>query len=432
VPIPLLVALAPAAAVAAEGEAHTRFGPVLFGLAVLVVVAKAGGLLAERWGQPSVLGELLAGIGLGNLLPLLAGGEEGIAFVQAEPTLRVLAELGILILLFDVGLEADLRALVRVGPSSTLVALIGVVAPFGLGWVAAAWLLPETPALVHVFVGASLTATSVGITARVLKDLGMTRSREGQTILGAAILDDVLGLVVLSVVSGAATAAAGTAALSPLAVGGILLRAALFLGLTVGLAHFVSGPIVRLAGATGRRGVLLILGLALCFSLAFVAELVGLADIIGAFAAGLLLDPYGRGVRTAEEAVTLSELLGPLSELFVPLFFVLIGIQVHLGSFFDLRVVGLAAVLTLCALAGKLACALGVVGSGVDRLAVAVGMVPRGEVGLIFAGIGASLIIGGEPLLSQGIFSALVLMVLITTLLTPLGLRWASRGRKAA
>ena len=155
-------------------------GPVLFGLAVLLLAAKAGGLLAERWGQPSVLGELLAGIGLGNLLPPVFGAQ-GIAFVRSDPTLLTLAEAGILILLFDVGLEADLRAFVRVGVSASLVAVIGVVVPLGLGWGVAAWLLPGSPTLVHVFVGATLTATSIAITVRVLKSLGATQTAEGRS-----------------------------------------------------------------------------------------------------------------------------------------------------------------------------------------------------------------------------------------------------------
>ncbi|MBI4012947.1 MAG: cation:proton antiporter [Candidatus Rokubacteria bacterium] len=427
----LLVVGLPSIVWAAGPEPPPRFGPVLFGLAVLVVAAKIGGLLAEHGGQPSVLGELLVGIGLGNILPLFFGGT-GIAFVRSDPTLRVLAEVGVLILLFDVGLEADLRAFVRVGVSSFLVALIGVVAPFALGWAAAAWLLPDGPVLVHVFVGATLTATSVGITARVLKDLGVTQSPEGQTILGAAILDDVLGLVVLAVVGGMATAAAGGGpALSALAIAGIILKAVGFLAITIGVGHLFSGPIVRFAAHTGQHGIILVFGLALCFTLAFAAELVGLAGIVGAFAAGLLLDPYGQGVRAREEEATLSELLHPLSSLFVPLFFVLMGIQVHLASLADLTVLRLGVILILCAIAGKLACALGVVDRGIDRLAVAVGMIPRGEVGLIFAGVGTSLRVQGGPLLSQGLFSALVLMVLITTLVTPAGLRWAFRGQPA-
>lgn len=425
----LLLLGTPGAVLGAAGDEHGRFGPILFGLAVLVVAAKIGGLLVERLGQPPVLGELLVGIGLGNFFPLLFG-QRGIAFLRADPTLLVLAEMGVLILLFDVGLEADLRALLRVGWSSLLVALVGVLAPLLLGWGAAAWLMPDSPRLAHVFVGATLSATSVGITARVLKDLGMTQSREGQIILGAAVIDDILGLIVLAVVSGAvAAAAAGGPGLSLFATGGILLRAILFLAITVGLGHRLSGTIIRLAARTGQPGILLVLGLALCFILAYAAELVGLADIIGAFAAGLMLDPYGEGVRARQEEATLSELMHPLSSLFVPLFFVLMGIQVHLGSLARADILALGATLIICALAGKLACSLVSGGRGVNRLAVGIGMIPRGEVGLIFAGIGVSLTLQGQPVLSQGVFSAIVLMVLATTLLAPLGLRWAFRPR---
>jgi Kef-type K+ transport system membrane component KefB len=331
----------------------------------------------------------------------------------------------VLILLFDVGLEADLRALARVGPSSALVALIGVLVPLGLGWGVALWLLPESPMVVHLFIGASLTATSIGITTRVLRDLGVLDRLEGQIILGAALLDDVLGLIVLALVTGIATAVAGGGALSGAALVGILLRALLFLGVTVALGHVLSHRIVRVAARTGHPEVMLVLGLALCFTLAFVAERVGLADIIGAFAAGLLLDPYGRGVRTREEDATLAELLHPLASLFVPLFFVVMGIQVDLGSLASLPALGFGLVLILCAVAGKLACALGVLTRGVSRLAVAIGMIPRGEVGLIFAGIGTTLTLAGQPLLSPGLFAAVVLMVLVTTLVTPVGLRWA-------
>lgn len=424
----LLVLLAiPGSAWAAAG-APSRAGQILFGLAVLVVSAKCGGLVAERWGQPAVLGELLVGIGAGNLLPPLFG-ERGIAFVRGDPTLHVLAEIGVLVLLFDVGLEADLRALVRVGPSAALVAGIGVIIPFALGWGAARWLLPEAPSLSHSFVGATLTATSVGITVRVLKDLGSLQSREGQVILGAAVLDDILGLVVLAVMSGSVTAAStGTPGLSWVVIAGIILKAVVFLGVTVGLGHYLSGPIVRLAARTGQHGILLVFGLAICFALAFVAEQVGLAGIVGAFAAGLLLDPYGVGVRTRQEEATLSQLLHPLSNLFVPLFFVLMGIQVDVASLATRESISFGLVLVLVAVAGKLVCAVGVVERGINRLAVGIGMIPRGEVGLIFAGIGAALVLEGRPLLSQATFSALVLMVVVTTLLTPMGLRWALPG----
>jgi Kef-type K+ transport system membrane component KefB len=427
----LLVITVPAMASAASSEAHPGFGPTLFGLAVLVASAKAGGLLAERWKHPTVLGELLVGIALGNLLPLFFGAER-IAFARSDPTVRVLAEVGVLLLLFDVGLEADLRALARVGGTSFLVALVGVAVPIGLGWGVGMWLLPDSPTVVPLFIGATLSATSVGITARVLKDLGVTQTREGQVILGAAILDDVLGLMVLALVTGMVTmAATGTADLSMVAVAAIFLRAVLFLGITVALGHFFSKPIVSLVARTGHPEVMLVVGLGLCFTLAFGAELVGLADIIGAFAAGLLLDPYGMGVRTRQEDATLAELLHPLSSLLVPLFFVLMGIQVDLGSLASPMTLGFGVILILCALAGKLACALGVLRQGINRLAVAIGMIPRGEVGLIFAGIGTRMTLEGQPLLSPSLFSAVVLMVLVTTLITPLGLRWVftHRGR---
>jgi Kef-type K+ transport system membrane component KefB len=405
-----------------EGHAAT---PVLFGLALLVVAAKAGGLVAERLGQPSVLGELTAGIALGNVLPLFFAAE-GIAFVRANPTLHVLAEIGVLVLLFEVGLEADLRAFARVGRSSVLVALIGVVVPFSLGWASARWLLPDSAGLVHVFIGATLTATSVGITARVLKDLGKTRTPEGQTVLGAAILDDVLGLIVLAVVSGLAGSAAGASTTGGVtaSIAAIVVKAILFLGLAVVAGHFASAALVRLAARTGRDEALLVLGLALCFTLAYVAEQIGLAGIVGAFAAGLVLDPYGVGVRTDAQSATLPHLLGPIAQLFVPLFFVLMGIQVHLASLATPGTPVLGTVLLVCAVLGKLATALGVLDRGVNRLAVAIGMVPRGEVGLIFAGIGTALLLDGRPLLSQSVYSAIVLMVLVTTLITPIGLRW--------
>ncbi|HEY7319479.1 MAG TPA: cation:proton antiporter [Candidatus Binatia bacterium] len=424
-----LLLTAPAMAWAASQEGHHRFGPVFLALALLVLAAKLAGLIARRWGQPSVLAELLVGIGLANLVPMFMGGG-GLAFVKSDPTLRVLAELGVLILLFDVGLESDLRALVRVGISSVLVALVGVVIPFGLGFGLAFWLLPNASYLTHIFVGATLTATSVGITARVLKDLGATGSREGQIILGAAILDDILGLMVLAVVTGVVTAAGGGGTgLSGVEIAAIIGKAVLFLGVTVIVGHFFSGPIVILAARTGEPGIILIFGLALCFMLAFVAELIGLADIIGAFAAGLLLDPYGQGVRTKQEEATLAELLYPLSSFFVPLFFVLMGIQVYLPSLADPGALGFGVLLVIVALIGKLACALGIIQQGVNRLAVGIGMLPRGEVGLIFAGIGTSLMFQGKPILSEELFSAVILMVLITTLIAPVGLRRALKSK---
>ena len=415
----------PHVATAAGGESTAHAGQVLFAFALLLLAAKAGGFLAERLRQPAVLGELLVGIGCGNLLPLFFEAK-GIIFVRSDPTLHVSAEIGVLILLFDVGLETDVRSLARVGWSALVAALLGVAAPMVLGWAAASWFLPDSPTLANVFVGATLSATSIGITSRILKDLGVMQSREGQIILGAALIDDVLGLVVLAVVTGAvAAAAAGTASLSALAIGGILLRAVVFLGITVGLGRLLSEPMIRLVARTGKPDILLVIGLSLCFILARAAELIGLAGIIGAFAAGLMLDPYGQGVRTRENEAALSDLMHPLSALFVPLFFILMGIQVDVMSLASPEILSLGAVLIVCALVGKLVCGIGLLGGGVNRLAIGIGMIPRGEVGLIFAGIGVRMTLGEKPVLTQGMFSAIVLMVLVTTLLAPVGLRWA-------
>ncbi len=414
---------------AGAGDA-TTVGRTLFLVALLITSAKLGGLVAERWRQPAVLGELLVGIGLGNVLPGLLGAQ-GAELVRADPTLHFLAEVGVLILLFDVGLESDLRALVRVGPSALLVALLGVVAPVGLGWAVTAWLLPESPLLVHLFIGATLAATSVGITARVLRDLGAVQSREGQTILGAAVLDDVLGLVVLAVIAGAISASAGAG--PALSIGGvfrIVAWAVLFLVGSALAGHLLSGRVVRRLVRLGHPELLLVVGLAVCFTLAFVAERIGLAPIVGAFAAGFVIDPYGEGVRAHEETATLNELLHPIAAVFVPLFFVLMGIQVDLATLATPAAIGLGTALVVAAIAGKLACILGVIDRGVDRLTIALGMVPRGEVGLIFAGIGTTLVLDGRPVLSESVFAAVVVMVLVTTLVAPPALRWRLQKRR--
>ena len=421
----LFLPAATASASEAQPAAGLEFGPLLVGIAVLVVGAKLGGVLVARWGQPSVLGELLFGIVLANLAPALFG-EAGIEFVRASETLRFLAQIGVLLLLFDVGLEIDLSAFLKVGASAALVAIAGVIAPLGLGWASTRWLLPGSSTLVHIFIGATLTATSVGITVRVLKDLGVTGCSEGQTIIGAAILDDVLGLIVLAVVAGSVSgAASGINSVSAVSIAVIVLKAVGFLGITIVLGHFLSRKIVQMATLSGEHGVLLIVGVALCFTFAYLAELVGLADIIGAFAAGVFLDPYGEGVYSKKDQATLRELLGPLSDVLVPLFFVLMGLQVNLAGFTDPSVLALGLVLIAAAIVGKLACAAGVIRPGIRRWPVAIGMIPRGEVGLIFAGIGASLKLEGEPILSGSVYSAIVVMVVVTTLITPIGRRWA-------
>ena len=416
------------------GEAHHLDPTVLIGVAVMLVVAKIGGEIFERLKQPSVLGELLAGILLGNIVIL---GFTRAEPLKTDPTIAALAELGVIILLFEVGLESDLKEMMEVGWSSLLVAVVGVVAPFFLGWAVSAYFIPDEPQLVHIFIGATLCATSVGITARVFKDLGKLATREARIILGAAVIDDVLGLLVLAIVSGAIEATANGGALSMLHIAGIALKSVLFLIGAIAVGQFLVPRLLRGAGRLETRGVLLTLALSLCFVLSWAALKAGLAAIVGAFAAGLILDEVHyrpKGGRTERD---LNDLLQPVSTLLVPIFFVLMGMKVDLRLFTRLDIVGFAALLTIAAIAGKQVCGLAVLERGINRLAVGVGMIPRGEVGLIFAGIGATLLLPSPagvsaPVISPATFGAVVIMVIITTLVTPPGLKWSLGRRRRA
>lgn len=401
---------------------------VLIGVAVMLVVAKLAGAVFERMGQPAVLGELCGGVLLGNLVIFGFGTAEGL---KTNETIAALGELGVIILLFEVGLESDLRQMVEVGWSSLLVALLGVVAPFLLGWAVSAYFIPEEATLVHIFIGATLCATSVGITARVFKDLGKLATREARIILGAAVIDDVLGLLILAVVAGAIRAAATGGVLSMLDVGLIALKSIAFLVAAIAIGHFLMPRLLRGAGRLETRGVLLTLAISFCLFLSWAAAKVGLAPIVGAFAAGLILDEVhykpADGRRTERD---LNDLLQPVSMVLVPIFFVLMGLKVDLRLFTRVDILGFALALTIAAIVGKQICALGVVERGVNRLAVGLGMIPRGEVGLIFAGIGATLMLPAtngvnEPVIGPATFGAVVIMVIITTMITPLALKWS-------
>ena len=294
-----------------------------------------------------------------------------------------------------------------------------------LGWGVGAWLLPGHSVYVHAFLGATLCATSVGITARVLKDVSRLQTREARIILGAAVLDDVMGLVVLAVVTGMIGAADRGGSFSSVSVAMIILKAAAFLVVSLFLGVRLSPRLFQLASRLHARGVLLALGLALCFLMSWLANVVGLAPIVGAFAAGLVLEDvhYRSFVDRGEHP--LEDLIHPISGFLAPVFFVLMGLRTDLRSFAAPGVLGLAAALTLVAVLGKQACSLGAWGRGVDRLTVGLGMIPRGEVGLIFANIGVGLTVGGEPIIDRGTFSAVVVMVIVTTLVTPIALKFS-------
>lgn len=420
-------ALANSGGDAAKEGAHGLDPTALIGVAVLLIVAKIGGEFFERIKQPAVLGELIGGILIGNLALV---GFHGFEPLRTNAVIGSLAEIGVIILLFEVGLESNIGEMLEVGWSSLLVAVAGVIAPFFLGWGVAAYFLPGEATLVHLFIGATLCATSVGITARVLKDMGKLQARESRIILGAAVIDDVLGLLILAVVAGAIKAAGAGTSLSMAGVALITIKAVAFLIGALAAGRYLMPPVFRRAGMWEARGMLLALSISFCFLLAWLAAIVGLAPIVGAFAAGLVLDEAHYASFRSRGEKDLEELIRPVSDLLVPLFFVLMGLKVDLRAFGRMELLGFAIALTLAAIIGKQICALAVTEKGINRLAIGLGMIPRGEVGLIFAGIGASLWLpnaqgANEPIVSAGTFSAIVIMVIVTTLLTPPALKWA-------
>ena len=414
-----IVVLLPSTALAA-GEDPSL--PLLFYLVFILLAAKVMGHLGVLLGQPAVLGELCAGILLGNLGFLGFEVYEGIA---TNPYVDILARIGVIVLLFQVGLESTIRDILKVGLPSFLVAVLGVAAPFGLGWLVGIWLMPDSSPYTHAFLGASLCATSVGITARVLQDIGKSRAREARIILGAAVIDDVLGLVILASVSGVILAAEEGVAPGFGPQAAIALKAGGFLIGSLLLGALLTPKIFDTAAKLRGPGVLVGVSLAFCFLLSYLAGLSGLAPIVGAFAAGLILEPlhfrsFGeRNIRYLEEG------LKPLSEFLAPVFFVQMGAKVDLRVFASVETLWLALALTAVAIVGKQACSLGVWGRGINRWAVGFGMIPRGEVGLIFASIGATLVLGGERIVDPTTYSAVVIMVLLTTVVTPPLLKWS-------
>ncbi len=417
------------AATAASDPSGVDLLPVLEALVLIIVGARLGGALFAAMGQAAVLGELVAGVLIGNLGLFGFHQFDGLSHL---PSLDLLAQIGVLFLLFEVGLESDVNKMIAVGPSALLVAILGVVAPMLLGFFVSQAFFPAHNALTHWFVGATLCATSVGITARVLGELKRTDSDEGRIILGAAVIDDVLGLIVLAVVAGIIEAANQGVAFEASTIAFIVVKAFGFLVVALFVGRWLSRRMFRVATRLRGQGLLLSSALALCFLFSYLAGKAGLAPIVGAFAAGLVLDDvhYADLQARDHKSRDVRELLEPMANFLVPIFFVLMGMRVDLSVFGNTAVLGFAGVLTLAAIAGKQACSLGVLQKGVDRIAVGLGMIPRGEVGLIFAGIGATLHIGGERVIDDAVFSAVVAMVAITTLLTPPLLVARMKGRK--
>ena len=411
----LLLAATPTALLAAvPGDVAVDDGFIVrlfWILPVILLAGKFSGELFERIGQPAVLGELIAGALLGpSILAVIpVGGGDPMADV-----IRIFAEIGVVILLFEIGLETDLRQMARVGAGATTVAIVGVALPFLLGF--AFWMSPLVPeqfnvthhATTAIFVGAALTATSVGITARVLTDLKAMGSVEAQLIIGAAVIDDVLGLVILGVVAGLVTGDSITV----LGVARMLAVAVGFLVLAVAIGLAVAPRVFSLIDRMRVRGMLLVSAFAFMMLIAWLAHTAGSAMIIGAFAAGIILSD-------TNQFDTIEEKIKPVADIFAPVFFLSIGAQlnVRLLNPFEpanrpVLAIGLA--LFVIAFVGKVVAGFPVVWRKFNRLAVGVGMVPRGEGGLIFAQIGLT-----AGVLSPQWFSAILLMVIGTTFVAP-------------
>jgi Kef-type K+ transport system membrane component KefB len=330
---------------------------------------------------------------------------------------HVFAEIGVSILLFEIGLETDLKEMFRVGRTASAVALVGVVVPFALGtgyWYLANPSIGADPegisfVLVAVLVGATLTATSVGITARVLSDLNRMHTPEARIIIGAAVIDDVLGIVILAVVAGLASGAD----LTLLSLGRIFVFAVGFLVAAVVLGNLFAPTLFNFVDKMRVRGVLLVTAFSFALGIAALADLAGSAMIIGAFAAGLVLS-------STNQFDAVVERIEPVADIFTPIFFVSVGAPVNVGLFipgspvFNSNVLVVGLILTGIAIVGKLVSGLAVRRPDTSKLLVGVGMVPRGEVGLIFAAMGLA-----AGILSRGVYSAILIMVILSTFIVP-------------
>jgi len=373
----------------------------LVALAAILVGARLGGEIATRLGQPAVLGEIVAGLVL---------GPHALGWVPDHPVIHLLAQVGVVLLLFEIGLAADFAALLRVGVAAIRVAVVGVVLPLVGGFLFAQAL--HLRDLTPIVLGATLTATSVGITARVLADLGKLDTAEARIILGAAVVDDVLGVVILSLVQRLADT--GRLSWSPVFV--TLLSAVGFLAAALLLGRVAARTLVELVDRARTRGALLTAAVSLALILGVLAAGTGSAPLIGAMAAGVLLASTHRREEIERD-------IRPLVDFFAPIFFVSVGAAVDLELLSPLRAENLptlflATGLIVVALGGKIAS--GLVAGPVRKLVVGVGMIPRGEVGLLFAAIGRT-----AGALDPAMYGAVVAVVLATTLLAPPLLQWS-------
>jgi Kef-type K+ transport system membrane component KefB len=382
-------------------------------LLVILLAAKLFAELFSRFSIPSVLGEVVAGIIIG---PSVLG------FVLPEPSLHLIAEIGILLLLFQVGLETDVGQLVKEGVRSTLVAVTGVVVPGAIGfWISYSWFGIST--ITSLFVGGTIVATSIGITVRVLKDLNQHNTRMSRIVLGAAVLDDVIGVVVLAVLYDFATK--GTVSI-PAAIR-ILIFITGFLLLAPVLAKLFVPFMAKLSSTSRTKGMIPTLIISLILGLAVVSHGVGAPEILGSFAAGIALArrfflPLGASIDhySHQLAEKIEESMTPIIDLFVPVFFVMVGVSINLrmidmtsGAFW-----GFAGTLTVFAVASKIVSGIWAPGGFREKISTGIAMVPRGEVGLIFAEVGKR-----SKIFDDASYAVTVFVVAITTLLAPVAMR---------
>ncbi len=403
-----------------EESGHFSVEQFFLALVCILVFSKIFGELAERIKQPSVLGELVAGVILGGSVLAIV---PSVSTMAGYDTFHLLAEVGVAILLFEIGLETDLKDLIKVGFTSTLVAIVGVVLPFALGFGSIIafehmGLLggsdPNLNLLIAITAGATLTATSVGITARVLSDMNKLQSGEAKIILGAAVIDDILGLIILGVVSGLieASGSGDGGGVSTLGVGIIVVKAFGFLIVAILIGNLISKKLFNLVDMMRVRGVLLLSALSFAFIFAFLASLVGLAPIVGAFAAGLVL-------ANTNQFKAIEHNLKPVSDFFTPIFFIMVGAAVDVSVFNpfvseNIPILLIALILFVVAVIGKFVAGFAIFKKGINRAVVGVGMIPRGEVGLIFAQVGLTY-----GVFNSQLFSAVTVMVMLTTFIAP-------------
>lgn len=395
-------------------------------MALIWSAAKIGGELAQRARLPAVVGELIAGVVLASLHRFFPALPD----VAHHPHADFLASLGVVVLMFAVGLESTVPEMIKVGFASLRVAVVGVVAPMAFGLLGARLLLPAgTPFAVELFIGACLCATSIGISAQVLREKSVMASQEGKVIVGAAVLDDVLGLLVLVVVTGLATASANGGSVPWGRVGITLALATGFLSVALTLGRWLTPHFFSLASRFRGEQLLLPAAMGYAFLLAWIGNLAGLAPIVGAYAAGLILEPVHLEFLEARERHSLETLVHPLLTVLAPVFFVVMGARVDLAALGEWRTLGLALALTAFAILGKYLTGY-VAGRGLRTSWIGWGMVPRGEVGLIFVATGATLSSGGAPLLTPHVQAAVVAAIMLTTIAGPIGLGWAVNRAK--